>query len=51
MIQVGEQEAPVVMCLLDNRGVGQSSCPARKTDYSTELMAQDAAAVMVSFSD
>lgn len=37
----------MVMCLLDNRGVGKSSCPAQKADYSTVAMAEDAALVLV----
>eukprot|EP00892_Ulva_mutabilis_P010834 jgi/Ulvmu1/8122/UM040_0017.1 len=44
--QAASAEPPMVMCLLDNRGVGESSCPARKADYSTAAMAADAAAVL-----
>ena len=35
------------MCLVDLRGCGGSSVPARHRDYSTTIMAQDAAAVLV----
>lgn len=35
------------MCILDNRGVGNSSSPVKQQAYSTTLMAQDALAVMV----
>jgi pimeloyl-ACP methyl ester carboxylesterase len=38
----------MVVCLLDNRGVGDSSAPQRKDAYSTTAMAQDVLAVMVS---
>ncbi|KAK9724828.1 hypothetical protein RND81_05G101400 [Saponaria officinalis] len=34
------------ICALDNRGVGQSSIPTRKSEYSTTIMAKDAIAVM-----
>jgi hypothetical protein len=47
LVQAGATEPPVVMCLLDNRGVGLSSSPPKKKDYSTQLMAKDAALVMV----
>lgn len=33
--------------LLDNRGVGRSSIPQRRSAYSTTAMAQDALAIMV----
>ena len=33
--------------LLDNRGVGRSSIPCRRSAYSTTVMAQDVLAVMV----
>ncbi|KAL9240544.1 hypothetical protein vseg_014751 [Gypsophila vaccaria] len=34
------------ICALDNRGVGRSSVPRRKSEYSTTIMAKDAIAVM-----
>lgn len=46
-MQAGGTEPPVVMCLLDNRGVGWSSSPAEKRDYSSTIMAKDTALVMV----
>lgn len=46
-MQEGQKQAPMVMCLLDNRGVGQSSSPQNTRDYSTALMASDVHAVMV----
>jgi pimeloyl-ACP methyl ester carboxylesterase len=46
-MQEGADEPPLVMCLLDNRGIGCSSCPAAKCDYSTAIMASDAAKVLV----
>jgi len=36
----------VVCCVIDNRGVGRSSAPADRQDYSMELMADDAVCVM-----
>lgn len=36
------------MLTLDNRGVGQSDCPQRRSAYSTDRMAEDVSAVMVS---
>jgi hypothetical protein len=44
---VGAQQEMLV-CIIDNRGVGSSSSPASKQAYSTRIMAQDALAVMVS---
>lgn len=34
--------------LIDNRGMGKSSCPKSKKCYSTKRMAMDALAIMVS---
>jgi hypothetical protein len=42
----GHQQEMVV-CILDNRGVGNSSSPVSQNAYSTQLMAQDALAIMV----
>ena len=36
------------MCVFDNRGVGASSVPSDKAQYSTRRMAADALALMVS---
>jgi hypothetical protein len=46
-VQEGQKHAPMVMCLLDNRGVGQSSSPRNTRDYNTAVMAADVYAVMV----
>lgn len=35
------------VCVVDNRGVGGSSVPKDKAQYSTRHMAQDALGVMV----
>ncbi|KAL8537973.1 hypothetical protein ACS0TY_000064 [Phlomoides rotata] len=36
----------VEVCAFDNRGVGQSSVPTKKSEYTTSIMAKDAIAVM-----
>jgi hypothetical protein len=36
------QASPMVVCVLDNRGVGRSSSPTERRDYSTAAMAADA---------
>ncbi|KAM7273571.1 hypothetical protein ACFE04_028235 [Oxalis oulophora] len=36
----------IQVCAFDNRGVGRSSIPDRKSDYSTSIMAKDAIALM-----
>ena len=38
---------PVRIMVLDNRGVGRSSAPAKLRAYSTSIMADDVLAVMV----
>ncbi|AES58749.1 putative carboxylesterase [Medicago truncatula] len=40
----GDNEAGggIQVCAFDNRGVGRSSVPIRKSDYSTKIMAKDA---------
>ncbi|XP_058724693.1 uncharacterized protein LOC131596136 isoform X1 [Vicia villosa] len=40
----GDNEAGggIEVCAFDNRGVGRSSVPIRKSDYSTKIMAKDA---------
>ncbi|KAK7293896.1 hypothetical protein RJT34_16773 [Clitoria ternatea] len=36
----------IEVCAFDNRGVGRSSVPVRKTEYSTKIMAMDAIALL-----
>ncbi|GER34298.1 RNA-binding KH domain-containing protein [Striga asiatica] len=36
----------VEICAFDNRGMGRSSVPKKKSDYSTKIMAKDAIALM-----
>ncbi|OMO87925.1 EKC/KEOPS complex, subunit Pcc1 [Corchorus capsularis] len=36
----------IEVCAFDNRGVGRSSIPTKKSDYSTSIMAKDAIALM-----
>ncbi|KAL2556260.1 alpha/beta-hydrolase superfamily protein [Forsythia ovata] len=36
----------VEVCAFDNRGMGRSSVPAKKSEYTTNIMAKDAIAVM-----
>uniref|UniRef100_A0A5B6ZDB1 AB hydrolase-1 domain-containing protein n=1 Tax=Davidia involucrata TaxID=16924 RepID=A0A5B6ZDB1_DAVIN len=36
----------VEVCVFDNRGMGRSSVPTKKSDYTTKIMAKDAIAVM-----
>ncbi|PKI64161.1 hypothetical protein CRG98_015436 [Punica granatum] len=36
----------VQVCAFDNRGVGRSSVPAEKSEYSTKIMARDAIALL-----
>ncbi|KAJ4850791.1 hypothetical protein Tsubulata_009780 [Turnera subulata] len=36
----------IQVCAFDNRGMGRSSVPTKKTQYTTRIMAQDAVAVM-----
>jgi hypothetical protein len=38
----------MLVCIMDNRGMGRSSCPRDSAAYSTSIMAQDVVAVMVS---
>lgn len=39
-------ESPLVACIIDNRGVGRSSAPSSKKQYSTLRMADDVICVM-----
>nr|XP_043617800.1 putative aminoacrylate hydrolase RutD [Erigeron canadensis] len=41
-----ENEKGIQVCAIDNRGVGLSSIPAKKSAYGTSIMAKDAIAVM-----
>jgi hypothetical protein len=41
------QVLPVRLCLLDNRGIGQSGVPRDKNLYSTRIMADDVILLMV----
>lgn len=36
----------IEVCSLDNRGMGRSSIPTKKSDYSTRIMAKDAIALL-----
>ncbi|MFQ6666222.1 hypothetical protein Gotur_032659 [Gossypium turneri] len=36
----------IEVCSLDNRGMGRSSVPTKKSDYSTRIMAKDAIALL-----
>ncbi|XP_027331517.1 uncharacterized protein LOC113846938 [Abrus precatorius] len=36
----------IEVCVFDNRGVGQSSVPVQKSEYSTKIMAKDAIALL-----
>ncbi|CAI9767727.1 unnamed protein product [Fraxinus pennsylvanica] len=36
----------IEVCAFDNRGMGRSSVPSKKSDYTTKVMAKDAIAVM-----
>ncbi|KAG8381127.1 hypothetical protein BUALT_Bualt06G0090100 [Buddleja alternifolia] len=38
--------ADVEVCAFDNRGVGRSSVPTKKSEYTTRIMAKDAIALM-----
>lgn len=40
------REGLIEVCALDNRGMGRSSVPTKKSDYTTRIMAKDAIAVM-----
>ncbi|GIL66225.1 hypothetical protein Vafri_19758 [Volvox africanus] len=42
----GDKVADLEVAVFDNRGIGQSSCPSSKTQYTTDIMAADALALM-----
>lgn len=50
VVEVAQQQLQqrMIVCIIDNRGVGLSSSPADMAAYSTKHMAQDVLAVMVS---
>ncbi|KAK9070302.1 hypothetical protein SSX86_010702 [Deinandra increscens subsp. villosa] len=41
-----DNEKGIEVCAIDNRGVGRSSIPAKRSEYTTKIMAKDAIAVM-----
>ncbi|GKC73446.1 alpha/beta hydrolase fold-1 [Tanacetum coccineum] len=43
---VSSGEEGVEVCAFDNRGVGRSSIPTKRSEYTTTIMAKDAIAVM-----
>ncbi|PSS04468.1 Aminoacrylate hydrolase [Actinidia chinensis var. chinensis] len=42
----GDNEGGVEVCAFDNRGMGRSSVPTKKSEYTTRIMAKDAIALM-----
>ncbi|GFY84061.1 alpha/beta-Hydrolases superfamily protein [Actinidia rufa] len=42
----GDDEGRVEVCAFDNRGMGRSSVPTKKSEYTTRIMAKDAIALM-----
>ncbi|XP_042032047.1 putative aminoacrylate hydrolase RutD [Salvia splendens] len=42
----GEEATGVEVCAFDNRGVGRSSVPTKKSEYTTSIVAKDAIAIM-----
>ncbi|KAI3457991.1 hypothetical protein Pfo_014654 [Paulownia fortunei] len=44
--ETGGGVADVEVCAFDNRGMGRSSVPTKKSEYTTRIMAKDAIAVM-----
>ncbi|CAL5405369.1 unnamed protein product [Camellia sinensis] len=41
-----DESGGVEVCAFDNRGMGRSSVPTKKSDYATTIMAKDAVALM-----
>ncbi|KAG1346429.1 putative aminoacrylate hydrolase RutD [Cocos nucifera] len=41
-----EEEEGIEVCCFDNRGVGRSSVPTKKSEYTTTIMAKDALALL-----
>jgi hypothetical protein len=44
----GLAQQQMLVCVIENRGMGHSSCPRDSAAYSTSIMARDVVAVMVS---
>ncbi|KAL3838061.1 hypothetical protein ACJIZ3_022652 [Penstemon smallii] len=44
--ECGADVADVEVCAFDNRGMGRSSVPTKKSEYTTRIMAKDAIALM-----
>jgi hypothetical protein len=44
----GLAQQQMLVCIVENRGMGRSSCPRDSAAYSTSIMAHDVVAVMVS---
>ncbi|KAJ6792461.1 catalytic/ hydrolase isoform X4 [Iris pallida] len=42
----GQATGGVEVCCFDNRGIGRSSIPTKKSDYTTTIMAKDALALL-----
>ncbi|WIA35317.1 hypothetical protein OEZ86_003772 [Tetradesmus obliquus] len=45
-LQQGLARQQMLVCVMDNRGMGRSSCPQDSAAYSTSIMARDVLAVM-----
>ncbi|XP_020576143.1 uncharacterized protein LOC110021820 [Phalaenopsis equestris] len=44
--KMGEAADGIEVCCFDNRGMGRSSIPLKKSEYSTDIMARDALALL-----
>ncbi|XP_016450897.1 uncharacterized protein LOC107775659 [Nicotiana tabacum] len=42
----GDRSSGIEVCAFDNRGMGLSSVPTKKSEYTTRIMAKDAIAIM-----
>ncbi|GAB2227607.1 hypothetical protein Droror1_Dr00009433 [Drosera rotundifolia] len=42
----GEGDAGIEVCAFDNRGMGRSSVPKKRSEYTTKIMAKDAIALL-----
>ncbi|OIT22153.1 PREDICTED: uncharacterized protein LOC109217977 isoform X1 [Nicotiana attenuata] len=42
----GDRSSGIEVCAFDNRGMGLSSIPTKKSEYTTRIMAKDAIAIM-----
>ncbi|KAH9780033.1 AB hydrolase-1 domain-containing protein [Citrus sinensis] len=45
-VESGDGGAGIEVCAFDNRGMGRSSVPVKKTEYTTKIMAKDVIALM-----